>query len=277
MRIVLRDGGACNSVIYLQMNWHGDFYRGYATDGGIVNTQQGDEWGNWPNGPLACNAPHAYHWNAQWGALFFADLGAPNGGNPPLGLYYVHGRWYNPEVGLWLSPDGKGEYFYGSGQDAVNYARYRPSAFDGGSGPVSLVQSFSQSNCGAPIGMGPKSTPITLIDPGRLGFKPGVNVDWLPYLFYQNPCDFKFTASVEYNPSALSRLGNLATRTIEQGDVPDIPGVMERYPILFGVSGYPNSRYWTRDIQFLQNAVLPGFSSFWNVVPGKPEIQEVFP
>ncbi len=45
MRIVLRDGGACNSVIYLQMNWHGDFYRGYATDGGIVNTQQGTSGG----------------------------------------------------------------------------------------------------------------------------------------------------------------------------------------------------------------------------------------
>jgi hypothetical protein len=39
-----------------------------------------------------------------------------------LGLYYVHGRWYNQDTGLFPSPDEKGEYFYGSGNDAINYA-----------------------------------------------------------------------------------------------------------------------------------------------------------
>jgi len=39
-----------------------------------------------------------------------------------LNLYYVHGRWYNPDTGLFLSPDENGEYRYGSGQDAVNWA-----------------------------------------------------------------------------------------------------------------------------------------------------------
>jgi hypothetical protein len=34
----------------------------------------------------------------------------------------VHGRWYNPDTGLFLSPDENGEYRYGSGQDAVNWA-----------------------------------------------------------------------------------------------------------------------------------------------------------
>jgi len=34
----------------------------------------------------------------------------------------VHGRWYNPDTGLFLSPDANGEYRYGSGQDAVNWA-----------------------------------------------------------------------------------------------------------------------------------------------------------
>ncbi len=85
MRIALRDGGACNSVIYLQMNWHGDFYRDYTANGDSFTVQQGDEWGNWPRARLACNTPHAYHWNAQWGYQFFDELGAPNGGNPPLG------------------------------------------------------------------------------------------------------------------------------------------------------------------------------------------------
>jgi len=53
-----------------------------------------------------------YRWNGAWGYLYFS----------PLKLYYVHGRWYNPETALWLSPDENGEYLYGSGQDAVNYA-----------------------------------------------------------------------------------------------------------------------------------------------------------
>ncbi len=38
-----------------------------------------------------------------------------------LNLYYAHGRWYNPDTGLFLSPDENGEYRYGSGQDAVNW------------------------------------------------------------------------------------------------------------------------------------------------------------
>jgi hypothetical protein len=37
------------------------------------------------------------------------------------GMYYVHGRWYNQDTGLFMSPDAKGEYFYGSGQDPINW------------------------------------------------------------------------------------------------------------------------------------------------------------
>ncbi|MBI4671691.1 MAG: hypothetical protein HY741_08505 [Chloroflexi bacterium] len=39
-----------------------------------------------------------------------------------IGMYYVHGRWYDPNVGRFISPDEKGECLYGSGEDAVNYA-----------------------------------------------------------------------------------------------------------------------------------------------------------
>jgi hypothetical protein len=39
-----------------------------------------------------------------------------------LQMYYVHGRWYDPEVGRFISPDENGEYLYGSGDDAVNWA-----------------------------------------------------------------------------------------------------------------------------------------------------------
>lgn len=33
----------------------------------------------------------------------------------------MHGRWYDPNVGRFISSDAKGEYLYGSGEDAVNY------------------------------------------------------------------------------------------------------------------------------------------------------------
>jgi len=41
-----------------------------------------------------------------------------------MGLYFAHGRWYNQETGLWLSPNEKGDYLYGGdGQDPVNISR----------------------------------------------------------------------------------------------------------------------------------------------------------
>jgi hypothetical protein len=43
-----------------------------------------------------------YRWNGAWGYLRF----------DALGLYYVHGRWYNPDTGLFLSPDANGAYIY---------------------------------------------------------------------------------------------------------------------------------------------------------------------
>ncbi len=77
MRIALRDGGACNSVIYLQLNWHGDFYRDYTANGDSFTVQTGDAWGIWLSGPLACNTPHSYRWNAQWKALPYVVVGRP--------------------------------------------------------------------------------------------------------------------------------------------------------------------------------------------------------
>ncbi len=113
MRIALHDTSCLlPGAFYAQMNWHGDFYRDYTANGDSFTVQTGDAWGIWLSGPLACNTPHSYHWNAQWGHQFFDELGAPNGGNPPLGLYYAHGRWYNQDTGLYLSPDEKGSYIY---------------------------------------------------------------------------------------------------------------------------------------------------------------------
>jgi RHS repeat-associated protein len=70
-----------------------------------------DPWGNATNPPPASfPAWNYYRWNGAWGYLTFDDLG----------LYYVHGRWYNPDTGRFISPDEKGEYLYGSGNDAIN-------------------------------------------------------------------------------------------------------------------------------------------------------------
>ncbi len=39
-------------------------------------------------------------------------------------LYYIHGRWWHPDMGLFLSPNEKGDYlFNGDGQDPVNFAK----------------------------------------------------------------------------------------------------------------------------------------------------------
>jgi RHS repeat-associated protein len=40
-----------------------------------------------------------YGWNGGWGYQYFSALG----------MYYVHGRWYDPNVGRFISPDAKGE------------------------------------------------------------------------------------------------------------------------------------------------------------------------
>lgn len=37
-------------------------------------------------------------------------------------MYYVHGRWYRPDLGQFISPDEKGAYSYNPNQDPVNQA-----------------------------------------------------------------------------------------------------------------------------------------------------------
>ncbi len=149
MRVVV--GSCANAIFYVQYNWRGNYYRFYAPGGG-TNTfpYYGDEWGNrWDVNPCASTPPAtlAYRWNGQWGYMFFADLGPAANSTSALGLYYVHGRWYNPEVGLFLSPDKKGEYFYGSGDDAVNYAW----AGDGGRLKFSMTELYARY-LGRPVG-----------------------------------------------------------------------------------------------------------------------------
>jgi len=101
---------AAPATLYMQYNWHGDAVTVMALDGaGGSNYTPYDPWGNPPQAtPTRWNY---YRWNGAWGYLYFEDLG----------LYYAHGRWYNSDTGMWLSPSETGEYRYGSGQDAVNW------------------------------------------------------------------------------------------------------------------------------------------------------------
>lgn len=102
---------------YIQYNWHGDAVAFAPLTGGYAGTYDPhgiyDPWGNpslWP--PNSLSTWNYYRWAGAWGYMKFDDLG----------LYYVHGRWFNPDTGLFLSPDNNGEYLYNSGNDAVNKA-----------------------------------------------------------------------------------------------------------------------------------------------------------
>ncbi len=104
------------STYYIQYNWHGDAVTYVALDGsGAGNaTSPYDPWGN-----TVLNSQY-YQWNGGWGYLSFSYLGESYDGGHQ-GLYYVHGRWYSPDTGMFLSPNEKGDYIYGGdGPDAVN-------------------------------------------------------------------------------------------------------------------------------------------------------------
>lgn len=67
-----------------------------------------DPWGNgsfWPPPSVGY-----YRWNGAWGYLRF----------DALGLYYVHGRWYSPDTGLFLPSEANGSYQYSSNPDPLN-------------------------------------------------------------------------------------------------------------------------------------------------------------
>jgi YD repeat-containing protein len=104
---------------YYRYNWHGDV-------AGVVwsNGDGASQWahyGAW--GDLYNAGAGYYHWNGGWGYMKFPSQFNFNlHEGLDIGLYYVHGRWYNPDTGLFLSPDENGEYVYHD-NDAVNYAQ----------------------------------------------------------------------------------------------------------------------------------------------------------
>ena len=87
-------------------------------DGGAGWTQFG-AWGD-----INYTSIGYYGWNAAWGYMQFpANLNFNLHDAQDMGLYFAHGRWYNQETGLWLSPDEKGDYGYEPNNDPVNSAQ----------------------------------------------------------------------------------------------------------------------------------------------------------
>jgi YD repeat-containing protein len=93
---------------YLQVNWHGDLMRRVWLNGDGATEMAYDPWGNNVRGL------HYYEWNGAWGYMAFGALQ----------LYYVHGRWYNPDTALFLSPDRNSDYKYNKNQNALTKAWY---------------------------------------------------------------------------------------------------------------------------------------------------------
>ena len=125
--------------------------------------------------------------------------------------------------------------------------------------------------------------PVVLLDPRKLGFYAGENVDLLPYLFYLNPNDFSFTSSVRYNAnslleeSAISEIAKTLSNVIGQGGIPNLPG-NENYPTRFIVRSLGINKFWERLIQV--NGNPQNLFSAWFVtesVNGKTMIAETFP
>ncbi|MDF0668879.1 MAG: hypothetical protein P0119_22740 [Nitrospira sp.] len=71
-------------------------------------------YGAWGDVNYASDNKGYYNWNAAWGYMRFPDRFNFNLHDVlDVGLYYAHGRWYNQDTGLWLSPNEKGDYLYG--------------------------------------------------------------------------------------------------------------------------------------------------------------------
>jgi len=88
-------------LYYYQHNWHGDVESFVNADGSGGNYRiLYGAWGEWYGGGMD------YGWNGAWGYL-----ASPRAFNfdandvLDIGLYYAHGRWYNQDTGLRLSPD----------------------------------------------------------------------------------------------------------------------------------------------------------------------------
>jgi hypothetical protein len=134
-----------------------------------------------------------------------------------------------------------------------------------------------------PLRGGIDDLPVVLIDPRSLGYDAGQNVDLLPYLFYLDPYDFSFTASINYSVDnalaerAISILATKFSSIVGQGNIPNLPGD-ENYPTEFIIEMLEGENYWRRLID-VHGSTQNLFSDWFVVrnVKGKNMVAETFP
>lgn len=127
LRVDLMDA-AGQPPAYFRYNARGDA-AGFVDQngsGGAGWTQYG-AWGNQNYG-----SDFYYSWNAAWGYMIFpAGMGFNMHDVYDIGLYYAHGRWYNQDTGLWLSPNERGDYIYFDDDPVNKHANPRQATING--------------------------------------------------------------------------------------------------------------------------------------------------
>lgn len=108
---------------YYRYNARGDAASFVSGDGsGGTTWKQYGIWGDQNYFTVNAGSPEQtyYHWNAAQGYMQFpAKMNFNLHDGMDMGLYLAHGRWYNQDTGLWLSPDGNGNYGYSGGGTCI--------------------------------------------------------------------------------------------------------------------------------------------------------------
>ena len=153
-------------------------------------------------------------------------------------LYFFNARYYSPAIGRFLSADtivpepGNPQQFNRYVYSLSNPLKYTdPTGHDVDCSPW-------DSACKTQVEIekiiaGSNKHPV-FVDPALFGFKAGVNVDYLPYLFYLDPRLFEFTASVQWNSlETQAEAELLLVPLVGQGFIPaDIFNRDEDYPVI---------------------------------------------
>ncbi len=171
-------------------------------------------------------------------------------------------RFYSPLTGRFISADtivpeaGNPQAFNRYAYVFNNPLKYTdPSGHDPCGGPGVHVP-----DCGVDGWYG--EHPV-MLNPSDFGYIPGVNVDSLPYMFYLDPRQFDFVASVEYANDIARNIAPMVCGTVHQGCIPDQPGTGENYPVISDMYyGTKGERLWYRDVM-TPDGREPAFTSYW--------------
>ncbi len=123
----LRNVWGAYERFYYRYNWHGDASALVDVNGNGDGWNNVSPFGDNGNGayPANPNLEQYYGYGGAWGYLYFNGVLGGTNTVRSVDLYYIHGRWWNPDMGLFLSPNEKGDYLFGGdgppGQDPANY------------------------------------------------------------------------------------------------------------------------------------------------------------